>query len=200
MAELLSKNADCEELKFVWPFLKVGEVLANSITVVSGDRVEIAPHLIPIDLVPSSTMRLQSFMSATLIDDAALVRDLAVDPKAVHNPIKPKVAGDIGERLIVCPPLVDSKIEEITTSQLVSEIRSSHRANVVVLVPSTNRARFWKTNDSMEVPGTDIADVIDKLSNSAPNTAIIANRYDGIDLPDDACRVLVIDDLLKSTG
>ena len=47
----------------------------------------------------------------------------------------------------------------------------------------------------MEVPGTDIADVIDQLSNSAPNTAILANRYDGIDLPDEACRVLVIDDL-----
>ena len=119
MAELLSKNADCEELKFVWPFLKVGEVLANSITVVSGDRVEIAPHLIPIDLVPSfDDAPYRVFMSATLIDDAALVRDLAVDPKAVHNPIKPKVAGDIGERLIVCPPLVDSKIEEITTSQV----------------------------------------------------------------------------------
>ena len=196
VAELFSKNADSEELKFVWPFLRAGEVLANSISVISGDRVEIAPNLIPIDLVPSfNDAPYRVFMSATLIDDASLVRDLGVDPKAVQDPIKPKVAGDIGERLIICPPLVDSRIEEITTSKLVSEIRSSHQVNVVVLVPSRNRARFWKTNDSMEVPGTDIADVIDQLSNSAPNTAIIANRYDGIDLPDEACRVLVIDDL-----
>lgn len=196
VAELFSKNADSEELKFVWPFLKAGEVLANSIAIISGDRVEITPTLIPIDLVPSfHDAPYRVFMSATLIDDAALVRDLAVDPKAVQGPIKPKVAGDIGERLIICPPLVDSRIEEITTIGLVSEIRSSHQANVVVLVPSRRRAQMWKTNDSMEVPGTDIADVIDQLSNSAPNTAIIANRYDGIDLPDEACRVLVIDDL-----
>ena len=196
IAELLSKHAESEELKFVWPFLKVGEVLANSIAVISGDRVEIAPNLIPIDLVPSfNDAPYRVFMSATLIDDAALIRDLALDPKAVLEPIKPKVVGDIGERLIICPPLVDLKIEEITTSKLVSEIQSSHQANVVVLVPSRNRARLWKTTGSMNVPGTDISDVIDKLSNSAPNTAIIANRYDDIDLPDEACRVLVIDNL-----
>ena len=196
VAELLSKNADSEELKFVWPFLKVSEVLANSISVISGDRVEIAPNLIPIELVPSfNDAPYRVFMSATLVDDASLVRDLGVDPKAVQNPIKPKIAGDIGERLIICPPLVDPRIEEINTRELVSEIRSSHQANVVVLVPSRSRANLWKTDDSMEVPEMDIADVIDRLSNSAPNTAIIANRYDGIDLPDAACRVLVIDDL-----
>ena len=62
-------------------------------------------------------------------------------------------------------------------------------------MPSTYRIDVWKTNDSMEVPPADIAKVIEKLAESELNTAIFANRYDGIDLPDSACRVLVVDDL-----
>ena len=53
VAELLSTHADSEELRFKWPFLKIGEVLSNSSAVISGDRIEIAPRLLPIELVPS---------------------------------------------------------------------------------------------------------------------------------------------------
>ena len=70
-----------------------------------------------------------------------------------------------------------------------------HKANVVVLAPSGRRASIWETGVSMRVSTANISEVIDKLSSSAPNTAIIANRYDGIDLPDRACRILVIDEL-----
>ena len=196
VADLLSQYGDSDDLKFVWPFLKIGEVLSNSIAAASGHRVEVAPSLIPIELVSSfDGAQHRIYMSATLVDDAALIKDFAVDPEAVQKPIKPKVGGDIGERLIISPSLVDSRIEDMNTINLVSEIRSTHKVNVVVLVPSSNRAARWKTAESLEVPGTDISDVIDSLSSAASNTAIIANRYDGIDLPDEACRVLVIDDL-----
>ena len=134
-------------------------------------------------------------MSATLIDDAALIRDFAADPRSIEEPIKPKVGGYIGERLIVTPQLVDSSIDELTTIELVSRVSALHEANVVVLVPSNKRASIWKTDSSMEVTGTNISEVIERLACSSPNTAIIANRYDGIDLPDEACRVLVIDNL-----
>ena len=196
VVELFSKRSDDEELRFVWPFLKVDPVLANSTVTISGERVEVAPRLVPIELVPSfSDAPSRVYMSATLVDDTALVRDFAAEPKCVQNPIKPKVIGDIGERLVISPQLIDSNIEEITTTSLVSDIRSSHQANVVILVPSSINANIWKTTDSMEVPGTDISDAIDRLSRTSGNTVIIANRYDGIDLPDAACRVLVIDDL-----
>ena len=196
VASLFSDNSNSKELKFVWPFLRHGEVLSNSIAVISGDRIEIAPARIPIRLIPTFTNALSRvYMSATLVDDAALIKDFAANPKSTRDPIKPKVLGDIGERLIISPALVDSGIEETTTVKLVSNIQSDHQANVVVLVPSNRRGRLWETDGVMKVPEADISDVIQRLSSSVANTAILANRYDGIDLPNDACRVLVIDDL-----
>ena len=196
VASLFSDNSDSEELKFVWPFLRHGEVLSNSIAVISGDRIEIAPGRIPISLIPSFTnASSRVYMSATLVDDAALIKDFAANPESARDPIKPKVLGDIGERLIISPALVDSRIEETTTTKLVANIQSDHQANVVILVPSSHRGRLWETDGVMKVPGADISAVIQRLSSSVANTAILANRYDGIDLPNDACRVLVIDDL-----
>ena len=196
VANLFSEHRDEDELRFIWPFLKNGEVLSNSTVVISGDRIEIAPSLLPINLVPSfDNAPHRVYMSATLVDDAALIKDFAADPKSIQNPIKPKVGGDIGERLIIIPPLVDSRIDEIATTKLVTDIQSRHESNVVVLVPSRRRASIWETDDSIRVSATNISEVIDQLAASAPNTAIIANRYDGIDLPDKACRILVIDEL-----
>ena len=55
IANLFSENGDSDDLKFVWPFLRCGEVLANSNAAVSGDRFEIASPLVPIELGPVHT-------------------------------------------------------------------------------------------------------------------------------------------------
>ena len=195
-ANLFSEHRDTDDLRFIWPFLRDGEVLSNSTIVVSGDKIEVTPPILPIDLVPSfNNAQHRVYMSATLVDDAALIKDFSADPKSIQAPISPKVRGDIGERLIIIPPLVDAAIDEITVTKLVADIQANHQVNVVVLVPSGKRAAIWKTEMSMSVSTANISEVIDQLSSSAPNTAIIANRYDGIDLPDRACRILVIDEL-----
>lgn len=134
-------------------------------------------------------------MSATLVDDAALIKNFAADPESIRKPITPKVSGDIGERLIISPALVDSGIEDIATTQLVLKIRADHEVNVVVLTPARQRYRIRDDHDPLQVTTSNIGDVIRDLSTSRANTAIFANRYDGIDLPNEACRVLVLDDL-----
>ena len=195
VATLFSAHYDDEELRFTWPFLKLGELLANSTAVVAGDRIEVAPRQLPINVISSfNNAKYRVYMSATLVDDAALIKDFAADPASIRQPITPKVGGDIGERLIVIPALVDSNIDEITVTKFVADVQSEHKVNVVVLVPSLRRAAIWKTPKSVVVSTDNISEVIEQLSNSTSNTAIIANRYDGIDLPDKACRVLVIDD------
>ena len=52
----------------------------------------------------------------------------------------------------------------------------------------------------MKATTQNISEVIERLSNSEGNTAVFANRYDGIDLPNEACRVLVLDDLPQEYG
>ena len=196
VAELLSTHGDSEELRFKWPFLKNGEVLANSSAVISGDKIEIAPRLLPIELVPSfDNAAHRVYMSATLVDDASLIKHFGANPESVRKPIHPKVLGDIGERLIVIPALVDSRIEETTTIDLVEEIKSRHGVNVVILTPSFRGADRWRSKDALVVRNTEIIGTIEKLTSSDSNLVAFANRYDGIDLPNEACRVLVLDDL-----
>ena len=194
IARLLSSNSHLDELKFVWPFLQIGEVLANATATVSGDKIEITPRVLPIELVPSfDEAPHRIYMSATLVDDAALTKHFGADSKSVRKPIRPKVSGDIGERLIIIPSLVDRRIEETATIDLVEGIRSAHGANVVVLAPSWREAAKWEGNNTIGGRNADISETIKQLEVSNSQLAIIANRYDGIDLPDETCRVLVLD-------
>ena len=100
-------------------------------------------------------------MSATLVDDTALIKDFEANPDSIQNPITPKVGGDIGERLIIIPPLVDARIDERTCVDLVTQMQSNHQANVVVLVPSNRRGRIWETAKSVRVTAANISEVID---------------------------------------
>ena len=97
--ELFSENQNSDGLTFEWPFLRLGEVLTNSACVISGDKIEVGPTLLPIDSLPSfDKADHRIYMSATLVDDAALIRDFGAEAKSVEEPIRPKISGDIGER------------------------------------------------------------------------------------------------------
>ena len=103
--ELFSENQNSDGLTFEWPFLRLGEVLTNSACVISGDKIEVGPTLLPIDSLPSfDKADHRIYMSATLVDDAALIRDFGAEAKSVEEPIRPKISGDIGESLIISPP------------------------------------------------------------------------------------------------
>ena len=196
VATLLSQHQGDDELKFVWPFLRSGVVLENSVCIVSGTQVEISPPLVPIDLIPTiDKCDHRIFMSATLLDDAALIRDFRATPKAVVNPIRPKVSGDIGERLILSPGLVDSSIDLDVILDLVKDIRSKHLLNAVVLVPSRRAAGSWQQQGAILVNNESIGDTVSTLVESNGGFFVFANRYDGIDLPDNACRLLILDGL-----
>ena len=45
-----------------------------------------------------------------------------------------------------------------------------------------------------------MADVVRSLRSGPVGVAVLVNKYDGIDLPDDACRILVVDQLPEIYG
>lgn len=70
----------------------------------------------------------------------------------------------------------------------------AEKHNVVVLVPSHTRAGDWAgvasaTASTMD----DIGEQVKRLNSGHVGLVVIVNRYDGIDLPGDACRVLIVD-------
>ncbi|WP_254056576.1 hypothetical protein [Campylobacter ureolyticus] len=68
---------------------------------------------------------------------------------------------------------------------------------VVAIVPNTKRAVYYeKIGAIFPKNNKELFSVIDDLRKSNfGKTVVINNRYDGIDLPDESCRVLIMDSM-----
>lgn len=192
VAEILAAAKNTDPLKFSWDLVK--DDLKACHCHVAGDRMEITPHLVPIDAIPSFTKAdRRYFLSATLVDDAVLMREFGVSETAVTNTISPVLRGDIGERLIVAPALIDPELTG-EMPELAAGI-AKRDYNVVVLVPSFVAAEPWVKAGATLCKGDSVGGAVSALRGKKGNFFVLANRYDGIDLPDDACRVLILDGL-----
>jgi replicative superfamily II helicase len=191
VAAILARNQNTDELKFSWNLLK--EELRACHCFFTGQKVEISPHLVPIRALPSfSNASRRFFLSATLADDSILPREFDVERRAVEQTVRPSIRGDAGERMILVPELIDP-ILGAKLPELLADKRDSY--NVVVLVPSAIAASRWQAVGACVAQGNDVSPAIDRLRTATGQFVVLVNRYDGIDLPDDACRILVVDGL-----
>ena len=194
---LLHSQKRSKELEWNWPLLS--ECIPLCTCLFGGGRLEIAPRFVPIDRIPAFASALRRiYMTATLADDSILVSHFQADAKEVAIPIRPKGGGDIGDRMILAPQEInpDYTVEEIRT--LVSEIAND--LNVVVIVPSTRRADFWKGFANQVLDKDNIHAGIERLKVETVGLTVLINKYDGIDLPGAACELLVIDGLPEVYG
>ncbi len=82
--------------------------------------------------------------------------------------------------------------EEIVAS--LGKPNPKRRRGSVVLAPSFARTKDWESYGATVADTNSVGDVIASLKKGEfENTIVLVNRYDGIDLPDDACRILVFD-------
>ncbi len=156
---------------------------------ISYDCIEISMRSLPIHKISSfENASRRIFMSATLEDDSILIRDFDINSN-IDNVICPKNATDIGDRLIITPQAINPSITDEEIKIQLKELSKQYR--IVVIVPSYKRVTYWK----------DVADRIfdndniNSINNYNLGLDILVNRYDGIDLKDDRCRVIVIDGL-----
>ena len=192
ISNILIKHKNEEWMKFVWPLIK--ESLPLSRCVVSSDKMEISPHCIPIDMIPSITNAFRKiFMTATLVDDSILSSHFGITEESINKAVIPDIAGDIGDRMILLPQVISTKITDDEIKQFCKSI--SQDVNVVVIVPSEYRANFWKDQADLILNKSSLYEGVNRLKKEKVGLTILVNRYDGIDLPKDACRFLVIDGL-----
>lgn len=179
--------------KFSWPL--IADVLPLCRAVFTADAVEIAPDHLPVEVLTGFfNSKRRVYLTATLADDGVLVRDFAADPVTIARPITPANAGDIGDRLILAPQEIVPEATEEQLRELV--VRLARDRNVVVIVPSTYRTETWRDDAARVLDKDSIKDGIEELrSNPRLGLVVLNNRYDGVDLPGDACHVLVIDGL-----
>lgn len=191
--------AGTQEFVFVWPYLR--RILNLCRCVISGDRAEISPEVLPTDQVRGFALaKHRLFMSATLADDSLLTRELGVAPSATTQPILPPSDRGLGERMILAPSLVDPDLDRGYVMDLCAELAKQH--NVVVLTSSGALAADWIARGATYFVDDTFAIGIRLLKDphSGMRFAVFAQRFDGVDLPDDACRVLVIDGVPYGAG
>lgn len=189
---ILSKNENNDYIKFKLQLIKDCLPLCNCM--VSSRKIEISPICIPINKIVSfvnASRRI--YMSATLPDDSPFVTALDVNEEDIKGIISPEKANDIGDRMIIFPQVINKFISDLDIKNKLKEISQDY--NVVVIVPSERRADFWKDKANIILDSQNIKEGVSKLKSGHVGLAIIINKYDGIDLPGDACRLLVIDGL-----
>lgn len=190
ITELLNKFKDYKQediFKFNAPMII--DMLELCDCCISYDCIEISMRNLPIYKISSfENANRRIFMSATLEDDSILIRDFDIDPN-INSVICPKNATDIGDRLIITPQAINPNITDEEIKYQLKELSKHYR--IVVIVPSCRRAIYW--NDVADRIFNN--DNINSINNYNLGLDILINRYDGIDLKDDKCRVIVIDGL-----
>lgn len=166
--------------------------LENCECYISGNSIEITPLLIPYYKIPAFDKAKHRFiLSATLNNGFSLITDLGINESAVRNPIKVDTIS-LGERLILAPKRYNNKITDAEIRQLCFEYAKD--LNVVVIVPNYKKSEIWTKMGAELLDSDNIVEEINKLRfGQRGKVCVVTNRYDGMDLIDDICRLLVID-------
>jgi replicative superfamily II helicase len=193
VAGILSSNAARDSVKFAWPLLK--DLLAHCQCIISGAALEIEPHIAPLSAFGSYwKAKHRIFMSATVTDDSFLVKGLQLSPETITGPLSYAKETWSGEKMVLLPSLINEELDRERMVKAFAPPNPKRRYGVVALAPSFNRTKDWEKYGAVIATKATVGNVIDALKQGGfENAVVLANRYDGIDLPDDSCRILIFD-------
>ena len=168
---------------FAWEHLR--DRLNRCAILISATAVEIAPVSLPLSTLgyffPAPR---RIYLTATMPSPFQFAQTFGVEKAHIIRP--GGKSGDSQRLFIFAPGSTDEEQQ-----QWVKNAVDTYKA--CVIAPSRNQADAW----------TDIADLYDGSTGQAgvehfkmapaPKKMVMAARYDGIDLPGDACRLLVLD-------
>ncbi|AIM36991.1 hypothetical protein KO02_10000 [Sphingobacterium sp. ML3W] len=197
--DILSEFSDDDELKFKWQM--ICDTLDTYDCYIGPKGIQISPSIVPYESIRSfSEAKFKYILSATFEDQVDLIKDFGIAETSVLNAIIPRNRKDEGQRLILAPKRFDPKIEDSDLRVLVKEF-AENEINVVVLVPSEDKAKVWYKLGAQNLNSDgNISDNIDKLKYSKGGLYILVNRYDGVDLHGDMCRLLIMDGYPRFTS
>ncbi|MEU6572589.1 helicase C-terminal domain-containing protein [Streptomyces sp. NPDC046805] len=191
-----------EGFKFVWPL--IADVLHLCTATVTSRALEIRPPCPPISKIPAfNRAKRRVYLTATLADDSTLVTDLDADPTLVSRPITPGSAADLGDRMILAPVALNPELDDTAVRMMARQFADGDRdgdgipdakpINVIVLVPSDKAAEAWKDYADKTHWVSQLDEGVKELKAKHVGLVVLVNKYDGVDLPHDACRLLILD-------
>ena len=200
MRDLIAAHVAGEKLQYPWSVLR--EHLDACNVFLSWNEILIRPLSPPVEThAPFWSANQRLYASATLGVGGELERATGVR-KIVRLPLPAgRERRTSGRRLILLPQL---SIDEGEVRRSVAELVTSE-PRALVLCPNQWQAQVTQTeliNQGVTKPilnETHVEDTLDEFTGQEA-VLLLKNRYDGLDLPDDACRILVIDGLPDATN
>lgn len=190
--EILQYKGD-DEIKFAWPLIR--DQIGDCQAFISGNVLEISPTLMPIEgfgFFSQASNRI--LMSATTQDDSFFIKGLGFDIKSVTQPLVCEQQKWSGEKMILIPSLIHDDLTRDAVLNWLLQPVEKRNFGIAVLTPSFSKNKQYEGIGALVAKSSDIFDrVRDLKSGYYERSIVFANRYDGIDLPDAACRILVID-------
>nr|WP_010890672.1 DEAD/DEAH box helicase family protein [Lactococcus lactis]AAC56040.1 L. lactis predicted coding region ORF00041 [Lactococcus lactis] len=192
--EILSHHIDDNQVKFSWPLLK--DSIEHYTCYITSSKIEISPYYPNVNDFPTfSKAKHRILMSATTQDDSFFIKGLDFNINAVKSPLVTNSQKWSGEKMIIVPSLIRDNLDRNLIITKFSKAKYNNFGGVA-LVPSTAKAKQYQVAGGTVATSQNIMEKIDKIkNNSLQNLLVINNRYDGIDLPDETCRILIIDSI-----
>ena len=193
-------KTDADKYALVWPLLRDQLHLCHAL--ISRNAFTITPILPLVNIFPTffdATHRI--YMSATIADDSDIVRTFDANPNAVQKPLTSRSLAGVSERMLLIPDLMQFKFDVSDAIEKLVQWTSKNNLGAIILVPSGKAAEKWQTSTVVAKGSADVEKLVTDLQRRSTSGPIVfANRYDGIDLPGDSCRLLVISGLPTGTS
>lgn len=192
-------NSD-EELGYSWPLLRDNFRFCHAF--ISPKNFSITTIQPMINMFPTfSDAPRRIYMSATISDDSDIVRTFNVSEEAVKSSLTSRSVAGISERMILMPDLMDFSFKyPEDPARLLSWVVENKRG-AVVLTPSDKKAENWEAVAKVAKGANNVEQLVSDMQNGKElGPVVFSNRYDGIDLPGNACRLLVMDGLPAGTS
>ncbi|HZJ99147.1 MAG TPA: DEAD/DEAH box helicase [Tissierellaceae bacterium] len=189
-----------EDYGLVWPLLRDQLHLCHAF--VSRTSFTITPIQPLVNLIPTFfDCSRRIYMSATIADDSDIIKTFDVESKFVENALTSRSLAGISERMILIPDLMPFKFDIKESISTILEWTASKNLGSVILVPSDNSAQDWiDVSDFAKGPIAVEKAIEDLLKRNSSGPIVFSNRYDGMDLYGNACRLLVMSGLPMGTS
>jgi hypothetical protein len=176
---------------FAWDYLK--NHLDLCAYFLSAGNIQIVPPFIPINTLPYFNNRIRRvYLTATMLGDDAFIRTFG---RSLDYIVKPRTTAGECERLLLFPGQKFGFDEELVVSK---NLIKNHKT--LLLTPNRYRAKQWEDIGVSPDREQVVSAISDFKNSKEPEKLILSGRYDGIDLPGDACRYLVLDGLPSGTS
>ena len=176
---------------FSWEHIKDHEDLCCLL--ISFHGITLTPPVVPVATLPYFNEGVRRvYLSATLRAPDSFVRSFGRQPE---KRVAPSTTAGECERMILVPSIVEAVDNDVESAKAIVRDQKT-----LILVPSFSKAEAWQ--DIAPTPSREFVpdEVASFKEASTPIKLTLAARYDGIDLPGDTCRMMVVDELPTRSG